>query len=214
MPLLPALTLAISIVVFLRAGRYYAAARYGVSQRYATYWPRLWACLIDGGALWPLTILELLAARAGLAPGPAGASFLVCAWIPWAYAVRWHAQRGATLGQEVCQVRLLDARTEQAVDWRQSALREAPALLAALLGSALILDELAAGTFRPTGLSTAFLAGLYPAWSLLEIASLSFHPRHRALSDLLAGTVMVRTNAEAPHRPSGLLTAALESRAA
>ncbi len=215
MPYLPALTLALSIAVFLRAGRHYAASRYGVSQRYVTYWPRLWACLVDGFALWPLSILELLASRARLPAGPAGASFLACAWIPWAYALRWHAGRGATLGQEVCRVRLLDARTERAIGWRQAALREAPALLAALACSGFILGQMAAGSFRLGGTASLALASVYPSWTLLEIASLTADRRHRALSDWLAGTVMIRTNADAPRRTEGIAGAEpWESRAA
>jgi uncharacterized RDD family membrane protein YckC len=214
MQFLPAVTLAISIAVFLRASRHYAAARYGVSQRYATYWPRLWACLVDGFALWPLTILELLALRTGLGPRPAGASLLICAWIPWLYSVRWHALRGATLGQEICQVRLLDARSERAIGWGRAWRREAPGLAAALLCSGFILGQVASGTFRPTGTLALVLVSLFPCWTLLEIASLHLNRKHRALSDLLAGTVVVRINAEPARRAESPVAAPFEGRAA
>jgi uncharacterized RDD family membrane protein YckC len=89
----------------------------------------------------------------------------------WAYLVIMHAKYGQTLGKMAFKLKVVDAETWGAISIKQAVVREA---LWWLL----------------PGLKW----GIGALWFMADILSPSFNPTQRALHDMAAGTVVLRTN--------------------
>ncbi len=120
------------------------------------------------------------------------------------YTVCLHGRYGQTVGKRATRVKLLDFRTEEPASWQQVWLREAIPLL--LLGC-LLPFQLATWLLRIPAVESAAISpslgetllGLIPLlWFLLELLTLLFNAKRRALQDLIAGTVVVRTHIADP----------------
>lgn len=97
-------------------------------------WRRLAAMLYDTIALFGVLFVAgalVLAVRGGAPVEPSTPWFtLYLAFAAWAYlAYSW--RRGRTLGMQSWKIRIIDARTGQPPDWRQTLLRYAVAGLSA-----------------------------------------------------------------------------------
>jgi uncharacterized RDD family membrane protein YckC len=164
-------------------------------ERYRTFLPRLVALLIDSFIMLPSGILDDFFRQAQFPP----AFFYV--WIPLSslvfpvYMITMHGLYGQTLGKMWMNVKVLDARTEESIQFSQAILREAPQLVfnigAIYLGIAFLGEDLESERVRSAyGVAVGFAA----VWALADTLTFLLHEKRRALHDLLAGTVVIKIN--------------------
>jgi len=104
----------------------------------------------------------------------------------------------------VCKVRVIDNRSNQKISFWQAWLREGiPTVLSigflvyeisALLSDGVSPNALVRGEGLPKGTLFWLLTSVPLLWFLAEIVTMLTNARRRALHDLIAGTVIVRTN--------------------
>ena len=166
-------------------GRYYHKRHYPPAMRYRTTLPRFWAGLIDQGVLLPSKLLLDLAA-------PWLSLYLLALLqiaINTAYSIILHARYGQTVGKWFCKIKIVDHLTSTQISLNQAVLRDSGLLLGLLYAVAVFKGE-EFDPDQPTG-AAALIIGI---WSIVEITTMLLNKKRRALHDLLAGTVVVRTH--------------------
>jgi uncharacterized RDD family membrane protein YckC len=169
----------------------------GVVSKYATFWARVWAGIVDGLIFSPLAFIGhyLSSPERGIA------TLIVWTVISYSaysiYSVVMHSRTGQTVGKRVAGIRVMDVGEDRIPSLRQSALRDIgtiiPSALAMMYSIYLIATHsytIEARTSRP------FLEVLDSAngvWFLLEITTMFLNEKRRAFHDLIAGTVVVHT---------------------
>jgi uncharacterized RDD family membrane protein YckC len=168
--------------------------------RYGTAWPRFWAGLIDGAVFQPLIWLDGWIWSAFHTP---------LLLVPWfvsysmsfvAYSVLLHWRWGQTLGKRVTGVRV-HSLSGGPLSLRQAAMRDIVPLIITIVGVLVNLPDVAHGK-SPYPDTTAGFAGLGTfdrlmlwsmwAWWILEVVTMLFNSKRRALHDFIAGTVVTR----------------------
>lgn len=165
--------------------------------RYQTFWLRFFAAWIDGFVLIPIGFLfdYLGNSEIGFIIVAAG---LLNNLSPYIYSVLLHGNSGQTLGKMAMGVKVVDADTEEEIDLRQALIRDSVpiGLMIALYayifiiigGQDLDITEVNIASLLPM----LFLGMLSIIWTLVEIFSMLFNEKSRAVHDLIAGTVVVR----------------------
>ena len=187
----------------------------GSNVRYAGFWVRLAARLIDLIVLSPVIFLDYWLARqtVTLAVVAAG-GYLVVAQ---AYEICLVALKGGSVGKLVLGLRIvcLDGRP---AGWRESFLRRSVDLVLATLALVGRLPSLvlvspqqyasltSAAARNALRYSVAYpwyrpVEGLLVTWLLVDAGTLLFNDRRRAIHDFIAGTVVLRVGSvEQAHR--------------
>lgn len=115
-----------------------------------------------------------------------------------AYSVFFHGLFGQTLGKMATKIKVVDVETEDAINFRQAVIRDSiPIIASVLLGLMIIYIQ-----FNPGGEQDVLLVSyaliavsfVYMIWHLLEIITMLFNEKRRAIHDFMAGTVVVHTN--------------------
>ena len=174
-------------------GRYYRNRRYPAAMRYRTTMPRFWAGLVDQAVLFPSKLLLALAT-------PWLPLYLIALFeiaLSTAYSILLHAHYGQTVGKWVCKIKIVDHLTATQISLNQAFLRDSGLLVGLLYAASVLKGE----EFDPNQLTgtAALVAG---TWFILEIISMLLNKKRRALHDLLAGTVVIRTNTEPDDLPA------------
>lgn len=198
--------LLVLLTISVAAVRYYRDRWYSQEALYSTFWPRFFAACIDASILWPVglvfTVLfsfipntKLLLALSFL-PGLIGTTYMVV----------MHASRGQTYGKAWCRVCVVDARTEGPISLRQALLRESlPAIimftsLAYLAYSIISVDRNDEETVSFQASISRIIGAIIIStsaetlWWVIEVITMLLSKKRRALHDIIAGTVVVRTN--------------------
>ena len=156
-----------------------------MTNRYETVGQRLIAAFIDWLILMPVTIyvcvFTTVFAEAPMVVGIAG---LVSVF----YFILFHAYRGQTFGKMIMKIRITDERGGP-LNFIQAVLRSLPALIVVMYQIAFAnhhdLETVEnVVTFMSIGVLVFFV---------LDAAVLLFNEKHRALHDLIAKTVVVKT---------------------
>jgi uncharacterized RDD family membrane protein YckC len=173
---------------------------YAAPEWYATAWRRFWAGFIDAFVFEPLIWLNGWIWNTFHTP-------LVL--VPWcvffatsfvAYSVLLHWRWGQTLGKRVTGVRVYSLPGGP-LSLRQAAMRDIFPLIASIVQVLLGLADVAHGkspypdpSAGLAGLSTFQLVMIWSmwAWSILEVTTMLFNSKRRALHDFIAGTVVMR----------------------
>ncbi len=186
----------------------YQQASVGASRRYLTFPPRFWAGWVDALVLWPIGFLATLFLSLDWPRWVVAVVVLIqsLAWV--VYTVGMHARWGQTVGKMVTKVKLLDARQEGRITLYQATIREVVPLLADLGALGWQLRLILNGSADKYGVPVHddiriewFLSALPMIWFVAEIVTMFTNHQRRALHDLIAGTVVVRTNIHATARP-------------
>jgi uncharacterized RDD family membrane protein YckC len=176
--------------------------------RYATFWSRFLALVIDFFVLSPILIFTYY-----IKHHVQNAGILACAiTLNYSYAavynVFMHARYGQTLGKMVTRVRVMNLSEERTPSFREAIMRDIYNIVACglMIGSALYM--IALHTYSPhafvkTRLFTILLYFGY-GWILLDLIWLLRTQKRRALHDFIAGTIVVRTR-----MPSDVVSARL-----
>jgi uncharacterized RDD family membrane protein YckC len=166
--------------------------------RYSTFSARLAAAVIDWVLFLPLGILHYLL-EDYFATHPL--EHLV--WLPvyyglyQCYSVWMHGTYGQTIGKRLMRIRIVSYPNETPIGYSKALLRDLPYLVFVCLEAGLAMWAVVqpAVANQPsvewvTDLSQFALS----IWLLLEIATILFNEKRRAVHDLLAGTVVVFSN--------------------
>jgi len=176
----------------------------GPALKYAGFWRRLGALLIDFLLIVPMTVLYVWATSFSRTHALAG--YLVVAILSCGYYVYCHARFGQTLGKWITGVRVtkLDG---SAIGWRQALLRSSVDMIFGALGIVAFVMALKTipddqfygltwqarlkniGAFKPAAFSWS--DGAEAIWSWSEVVVMLFNAKRRALHDFIAGTVVI-----------------------
>jgi len=171
--------------------------------RYASFWERLLANLIDACILLFLSIAATFLAIASERGWFVVHAFAIAADL--SYPIVMHAKYGQTVGKRILRIQLRRVSGES-ITWMHALLRSSVdvaiaaahlwiILFAAIDGSIRVSPET---TIKELGLSFGAVKGarlirqIGSAWTWSEIASVLLRKDRRALHDLLAGTIVVK----------------------
>jgi uncharacterized RDD family membrane protein YckC len=164
------------------------------SERYQTLWRRFWAVCVDILVFAPIAIADHFFWK-GSAPVPVRAAWiLIFSCLSTAHSVFGHGLYGRTVGKWLLGIRVLDVSGAPLRMW-QAVVRDS--LTIAFLAWRTIpnLGSILHGIRQTSpprhGLGASGWISLI--WFLLEVVTVLASPRRRALHDLLAGSVVVRT---------------------
>lgn len=166
------------------------------NKRYATFWPRFWAAIIDGLVFTALLYIECLlfdveySYENTILQAVNGVQYI-------GYVVFMHGFYGQTLGKMVMDVKVLDHDTETDITLKQSVRRESVNIainsswILLLLSISLSLQQLGSVpevlTYLIMGLNS-----LATVWALSEFITMLFYEKRRAIHDFIGRTVVVR----------------------
>lgn len=188
--ILPSLiNLAVALLIAALVFNYYKNRVTSPSERYSTFGPRFWSPSIDTVVLWPFTtLIPLLVVYA--APSASVAVSMIATIGYYAYSIYFHGKHGGTIGKLKCKIRVLDAKSEAPIGYKQAFLRDCvPLVLSmafyanALTQDADSIENAASFTYAPM---------MMGAWFIAEILTMLTNKKRRALHDLIAGTVVIR----------------------
>ncbi|MFT6783910.1 MAG: putative RDD family membrane protein YckC [Saprospiraceae bacterium] len=168
-------------------------------QRYQTFWPRFIAAVIDGFVMWPVGFILNYLTDSNI-----GIIVIIGNLLnnisPYIYSILLHSRNGQTLGKMAMKVRVVDVNTEENIDLRQAFLRDCVpiTLMIVLFTYSFILlsgrDDFNISIDFVTLAPIFFIGLLSSTWTLLEIFSMLLNEKSRAVHDIIARTVVVKTN--------------------
>ena len=166
--------------------------------KYRTFWRRFWAAIFDAVILGiPLWIGAVVAELAGivesaLSPYVRQSMELVAV----AYSVVMHARYGQTLGKMATGIKVLDVAESRDLNLRQALLRDIVPLLVAATSTAWLISFGAGDTVAEASGAAAvaqYAVGVVvPVWVIVEVVTMLFNRKRRAVHDFIAGTVVIR----------------------
>jgi uncharacterized RDD family membrane protein YckC len=200
--------LASSLFIALFVWLYYRHRTFSPTDRYYTFGPRFWTGSVDACVLWPVGVITFVLFSLNFSPGATALVLIIenFAWV--AYTILMHARYGQTIGKMITHVKVVDFRTEGKISFEQALLREGIPMLLALgfigyevfeiFTGKLTLSDLAKGkdTMPANNMALWILTALPALWYLAEVLTMLTNDKRRALHDIIAGTVVVRTNIE------------------
>lgn len=162
-------------------------------EKYQTFFLRFVALLIDSFIMLPLFVFDQWFREAEFP------HLFFYFWIPLSslvfpiYSITMNAKFGQTLGKMWVKVKVVDV-LEKPISLHQAILRDTPQLIfntaAIVIGIiALPYDENAAEMMYAFGIFNV-VAGI---WGMADIMVFLLNDRRRALHDLIAGTIVVKT---------------------
>jgi uncharacterized RDD family membrane protein YckC len=165
-------------------------------EKYATFWRRFWAAIADALLFWPLGWVD---------EWVWGATSSTAILVPWyvvysvsfvAYSIVLHGLYGQTLGKALMGVKVVDL-SEGRLSMTQAVLRDSFILVLTAYGLAVGLRAVAAGISPYDGafeLGIADWVFVYAnlGWFLLELVTMLFNRKRRAIHDFIAGSVVIR----------------------
>lgn len=158
--------------------------------RYDTFSRRIFALWIDG------LIISIL--RYATKPFEDSSSdfvlnfiFLAFLFLPYLYTILFHGFSGQTIGKMIAGIKILDKSEATDINFSQAILRDIIPLIGVLVLFVLsvfgLLDESGNATS-----SAIIFSSIILSWSILEIMTMIFNEKRRALHDYIAGTVVLR----------------------
>lgn len=189
----------------------YRNSKKSESKKYHTFWPRMWSPYVDA---FILSVIWAMFSLVDLSNSKLTFTFLALIVLfknslGHFYTIYMHGKHGATVGKMICKVKIVDNKTEGAISFKQAVLRDAFPLVILIVSAVWILTETNSGLYVSTGgnqigkneipgfihiLMTTGILSLI--WILAELITMLTNSKRRALHDLIAGTVVVRTNLE------------------
>jgi uncharacterized RDD family membrane protein YckC len=170
--------------------------------KYATFWPRLWAALLDGVVLAPLNLVSDAVFAHASSPWLVIAWYLVASCSVVTYSIDLHGRFGQTLGKMAVGVFVLDI-SERPLSMRQAFMRDIGELVAIPVAFVVDLPLLVNGIdpekAAPAGVAGYAFAFATFGWFVVELVTMLTNNKRRALHDLIAGSVVVnKSMADSP----------------
>lgn len=167
-------------------------------EKYNTLGARFVAAFIDGIVMIPVGILS------GIIPFMSDFPKLAIVWniiislIPVVYTIWLHTVYGQTLGKMAMKVKVLDI-SEDPITFTQAVIRSLPQMLPVFLTASELINQMqssAINLFSKEQFQIMYMGiyFLYGVWGVGNCISALVTEKKRALHDLIAGTVVVKTN--------------------
>ena len=167
-----------------------------VQHKYRTFWPRFWAGWIDTFVFIPLFGVDWLVQQTTSAPVVLALWFVVYTLSFDIYSVTLHTKYGQTLGKMAMGIKVLSL-PETKLSLRQALLRDIVPILLSSVSLVFWLPRILAGInpysekFELTWVDDLSLYGSL-VWFVVELVTMLMNAKHRAVHDLIAGSVVVR----------------------
>ena len=168
-----------------------------IEPKYRTFWPRFWAALLDTAALSPIVWLEQLIWNNTTSTFTLGTCALLTQVIYVFYYIVFLYKYGQTPGQMAMGVLVLDHKNQR-LSFNQAILRNIVLVLLAPITLVTVYGNLANGNTANRGLgdfesmSMLWIGVVMIIWGVLEMITMLFNKKRRAVHDYIAGTVVVR----------------------
>ena len=161
--------------------------------RYRTFWRRFWAGIFDGLLFLPFEWAMDVVWSKDLSSVPSVVWFFVSYFSFSIYVVAMHGRFGQTVGKMITGVTVLREDNEESISYRQSFIRESPYIAILLIGWIAVAYYLVTNSGLAEYQKFDLLLGYVGlVWFFLEIVTMLFNNKRRALHDFIAGTVVVR----------------------
>jgi len=119
--------------------------------------------------------------------------------VPVVYAMVFHALYGQPPGKMAVKVKVVNL-SENPIPFTQAVIRSLPQLVPVFMSSSLLISEISPAPYDAASkllVTVATLVSiLYFIWGVTDIVVCLVSDKIRALYDLIAGTVVVRTDAD------------------
>ena len=156
--------------------------------KYHTFFPRLSAMLLDGYLMVPFRWLE-----AEIIAKLTGGLYDFFIWFILVdmilYSILFHSVFGQTLGKKLVKIKVVNNKDESKIGFKQAFIRDVFPLL-------IMTYLFFAGTYENIDIFNInlfyLITSAYVIWTLVEVVTMLFNKKRRALHDYLAGTVCVR----------------------
>lgn len=165
-------------------------------KRFDTIGRRLVAALVDALIFAPITVLYIIVESFELSLWPRFAVNVLGALTGISYNVLLHWKYGQTVGKMIAAVRVVDVH-ERPISFRQAFLRDIFFIAVQLLEFVAILFLALSGNLwnvDPISFVQESLLILYFLWILVDTIVCLKNSKYRALHDMVAGTVVVRSD--------------------
>jgi uncharacterized RDD family membrane protein YckC len=164
--------------------------------KYDTFWPRVFAGLVDGLVLLPVGVADIYLGAPERSPSMLLAWSLLSYSAYWLYSVLLHARSGQTLGKMAMGVRVLDLSEERIPSLKQAFLRDIGYIFLNFASFLYLVSLVLSGQYS-RGAEMGGAAGMVlsfagTSWFLLEVVTMLTNNKRRALHDYIAGTVVVQ----------------------
>ena len=176
-----------------------------IERKYQTFWPRFWAGWIDGLVFLPLYVLDnFIWKNHTILP-----TLILLGWYTVSslsfqiYSIVMHGKFGQTLGKMATHVKVLDI-SENPLTMSQAIKRDIIPLCFSIVGIILEAPTILSGVNIMDPVSIKFDASFYmitftsAAWFIVEIITMLFSRKRRALHDFIAGSVVRLSQQTAP----------------
>ncbi|MCE2029486.1 RDD family protein [Sessilibacter corallicola] len=163
-------------------------------EKYFTFAPRLFAAVVDS-----LLISILSAVLTYVITLSDGGLRTIIGYVDIiqfaAYSIALHTLYGQTLGKMLTGVKVVTLESETAISFKHAFLRDCvPIVMLVVLIMVSVFIPVGAENQTPEWLlyTMSILGIAYLIWHFLEIVTMLFNDKNRALHDFIAGTVVVR----------------------
>ena len=165
-------------------------------EKYQTFAPRFLALIADSVIFLPVFFLERYFEAVGWSPAFTYSLLLVTNLAHPVYSVVMHGLYGQTLGKMITKVRVVSVSKETPITFYEAVLRDLPQFF---LNFSLFFFTIP--TTTKTGEMSKIIADAIPnyiyvfmvIWSIVNIVSFVVTIKHRAMHDIIAGTVVIKT---------------------
>jgi len=160
------------------------------NNRYNTFWRRFFANWIDGIVIGILGFVIKPFENAS-SPTLINLIYFVSLLIPYLYSILLHGYSGQTIGKMIVGVKIFDKSENSKINFKQAFLRD----IIPLSGGLVLFLLSVSGFLTNQGIVTLtaiLFMTIMVSWTVLEIITMLFSDKRRALHDFIAGTVVLR----------------------
>lgn len=167
-------------------------------EKYQTMAPRFLALIVDFLIMLPVSFLAFFFGNSANSPKFAFVSNTIISIIPLIYTIFMHSFYGQTVGKMALRIKVVDI-AERPITLAQSVIRSLPQMLPVFIAASTAIYEMFPQTENEFtngffGITVVIAYVLYILWEIGDIISALVSEKKRALHDLIAGTVVVKTD--------------------
>lgn len=174
-----------------------------LAKKYQTFGPRFIAAFLDGLVLMLITWLINLAI---LRTDQSVITFILGIlynFLPFLYSTLMHGYNGQTLGKMAMNIRVVSFVSEDKISYFQAFLRDSVPIILMLLSYSILAlgtngfsdrQYIDSRTFPATHIAIIIINGLNFLWVIIELITMLMNEKSRAVHDLIAKTVVIRTD--------------------